>query len=208
MPKAGVLWQPRRISRPVIGGMTQTRRPNFWSCNNPKKLQPFDRVAHLHTVRSAAVPATSSPKAGFEDFYRSQWAEMVRLAWLLCGSKEDGEDVVHDAFLRIERRFPEIDHPPAYLRKAVINGVLALRRRREVERRHPAAPSELHLDPELDEVWLVIRALPERERHALVLRFYLDLSVDDVAVHMGCPVGTAKSLIHRGVKHVRRKLEP
>ena len=133
---------------------------------------------------------------------------MVRLAWLLSGSRQDGEDVVHDAFLRVEERFDDLVVPEAYLRRAVVNGVLALQRRRAVERRHRSAPEIWHLDPDVEEVWAAVRHLPDRQREALVLRFYLDLSLEQVADHRGCPVGTAKSLVHRGVATVRRRVMP
>ncbi len=144
----------------------------------------------------------------FEDFYRANWSAMVRLAWFLCGSRQDGEDVVHDAFVRLEEGFDELVVPEAYLRKAVVNGVLALQRHRAVERRHRSAPEIWHLDPEVEEVWAAVRQLPDRQREALVLRFYLDLSLEQVADHLGCPVGTAKSLVHRGVAAVRRRVTP
>jgi RNA polymerase sigma factor (sigma-70 family) len=142
----------------------------------------------------------------FEDFYRSQWAPMVRLAWLLSGSRHDGEDVVHDAFLRVEQRFREITEPVAYLRSAVVNGVRMLQRHREVERRHLPEP-ELRADSsEPDDLLAALRALPSKERHALVLRYYLGLSVNEVATQLTCPLGTAKSLLHRGIERLRGRL--
>jgi RNA polymerase sigma factor (sigma-70 family) len=59
--------------------------------------------------------------------------------------------------------------------------------------------------PELDETWDVLRRLPERQRVALVLRFYEDLPEAEIAQVLGCPRGTVKSLIHRGLARVRKE---
>jgi DNA-directed RNA polymerase specialized sigma24 family protein len=60
--------------------------------------------------------------------------------------------------------------------------------------------------PELDETWALLRALPERQRMALVLRFYEDLSEAEIARLLGCRPGTVKSLIHRGLAKVRKDI--
>ncbi len=159
-------------------------------------------------MNRAATEDGGTSDVAFEGFYRSQWAPMVRLAWLLSGSRHDGEDVVHDAFLRVEQRFHEVSEPVAYLRTAVVNGVRMLQRHREVERRHLEQPEPAGDASEADDLLAALRALPSRERHALVLRYYLGLSVDEVAAQLTCPLGTAKSLIHRGIEHVRGRLSP
>jgi RNA polymerase sigma factor (sigma-70 family) len=133
---------------------------------------------------------------------------MVRLAWLLSGSREVAEDVVHDVFLRLEPMWEDLEDPAPYLRRSVINAVSAHHRRVDVERRLTPSPSAYSFDdPEVEEVWAVVAKLPERQRQALVLRFYLDLTVGQVAEHLGCPAGTAKSLIHRGISQLRRKVK-
>lgn len=138
-----------------------------------------------------------------EELYRHQWAPLVRLAYFLTGNRPMAEDVVQDAFVRLDgrRRFPE--RPEAYLRMTVVNLVRDRRRRAVVERRHLLPPPEPVLNPELDELWGHLWALPARERQALVLRFYADLPVAEVASLLHCPEGTAKSLIHRGILGLR-----
>jgi RNA polymerase sigma factor (sigma-70 family) len=144
----------------------------------------------------------------FEDFYRTQWAPMVRLAWLLSGNRHDGEDVAHDAFLHVEQRYGQLNEPVAYLRTAVVNGVRMLQRRREVEHRHLPNAERPPTSSEADDLLAALRLIPCRERHALVLRYYLGLSVQEVATQLTCPVGTAKSLLHRGIEHLRGRLSP
>jgi RNA polymerase sigma factor (sigma-70 family) len=59
--------------------------------------------------------------------------------------------------------------------------------------------------PELDETWDMLRRLPDRQRIALVLRFYEDLPEREIADLLGCRPGTVKSLIHRGLARVRKE---
>jgi RNA polymerase sigma factor (sigma-70 family) len=141
-----------------------------------------------------------------EALYRAEWAPMVRLAFILCGSRELAEDVVHDAFLRLSARAAV--NPPGYLRTIVVNLVRDHHRRHRVEARHLPAPPTPWADPEIDETWVALHALPERQRLALVLRFYADLPVEEVAHLLDCPPGTAKSLIHRGLERLRKELQP
>lgn len=143
----------------------------------------------------------------FEDLYQSLWPPMVRLAWLLSGNREVAEDLVHDVFLRIEPKWQEIREPAPYFRRSLVNAVRQHQRHAEVEARHRPEPVRATMDPEFEEIWSVVSEIPERQREALVLRFYLDLTVEQVADNLQCPVGTAKSLIHRGVASVREKVE-
>lgn len=57
----------------------------------------------------------------FDALYRSAYADMVRLAWLLVGSRAVAEEVVQDAFLAVHQRWETIDNPGGYLRRAVVN---------------------------------------------------------------------------------------
>ncbi len=59
--------------------------------------------------------------------------------------------------------------------------------------------------PEVDETWEALRRLPDRQRAAIVLRFYEDLPEAEIARVLGCRPGTVKSLIHRGLARVRKE---
>ncbi|HEX3793433.1 MAG TPA: sigma factor-like helix-turn-helix DNA-binding protein [Acidimicrobiales bacterium] len=124
----------------------------------------------------------------------------------MTGSREVGEDIAHDVFLRVEPKWHDITEPVPYLRHSVVNAARSHHRRRGVERRHLPVPPEATVNPQIDEVWSVVGELPKRQRHALVLRFYLDLTVEQVAVQLDCPLGTAKSLIHRGLAQIKERI--
>ena len=132
---------------------------------------------------------------------------MVRLAGLLVGSRAVAEEVVHDAFLAVHGRLDGLHGDPRpYLRRTVVNGTRQHHRRAALERRKAPPPPDDAVDPEIDEIWDLLWALPERQRRALVLRYYDDLTVPDVADALGCRLGTAKSLIHRGLRRLEREL--
>jgi RNA polymerase sigma factor (sigma-70 family) len=151
---------------------------------------------------------------GLEELYRREHGAMVRLAHLLVGEREVAEELVQDAFLRLRPRLGRVDDPGAYLRTIVVNLCRSHGRRRATARRHQAAvarPDRVEpppLPPELDEVWLALGRLPARRRDALVLRYYADLSTDEVARLLGTRPATARSLIHRGLASLQKELEP
>lgn len=163
----------------------------------------------VHNVNSkACVTTVTAPQDSFEDLYRQQWAPLTRLAWLLTGSREVGEDVVQDAFIKVEPIWRSLDVPDQYLRRMVVNGCRDHHRHRKVRDRLRPFKAVPVWNPEVDETWAAVAALPDQQRHAIVLRYYADQRVDDIAEVLGCPAGTVKSLIHRGLARIRERLEP
>ncbi len=137
---------------------------------------------------------------------------MVRLAFLLTGSRSISEEVVHDAFIIVYERRQKIQQPGAYLRQTVVNLCRTKMRRRQTEQQKLAIvastlDTSVQLEPELDETWQRLAALSPKQRTALVLRFYEDLTVDGIAQVMAERPGTVKSLIHRGLKKLREDEE-
>jgi RNA polymerase sigma factor (sigma-70 family) len=162
----------------------------------------LDRCRHPGKDQTVVVDA-SRLDTTLEAVYRTQWVRLARLGWLMTGSREDAEDIVQDAFVGLERAWAGVQSPGAYLHRSVVNLVRARARHREVTDRHPPDEPAPILPPEIDETWRLLLELPPRQRHAIVLRFYEDMSVEEIALHLECGSGTVKSLIHRGL----RKLE-
>jgi RNA polymerase sigma-70 factor (sigma-E family) len=133
--------------------------------------------------------------------YDAERDAMVRLAHLLTGSPALAEDVVQDAFVKLHDGLDDVREPGAYLRRTVINLCHSHHRRADVERRwrDRQPPAAVVLPPDVDDTWRAVRDLPERQRQVLVLRFYLDMKVDDIAAALDVPPGTVKSTIHRGL---------
>lgn len=151
--------------------------------------------------------------SGFNDLYARHVAEAGRLAYLLTGDRELAEDLVHDAFIRAVGRWRHIRQPEAfdaYLRRTIVNLANSHFRRRSVERRYlrkQAAIRELATPAPETPMDRPLRAallsLPIRQRTAVVLRFYEDLSEAQTAALMGCSTGTVKSLTSRGMTKLR-----
>jgi RNA polymerase sigma factor (sigma-70 family) len=137
-------------------------------------------------------------------------APMVRLAHLLTGSVDLAEDVVHDAFVSCSRHWSTLDIADAYVRRAVINHAHSALRRAGRERdkaaRYGRATYVTVGLPELDETWGVLRRLPDRQRMAVVLRFYGDLPEGEIADLLGCRPGTVRSLIHRALAKLKKEI--
>ena len=124
--------------------------------------------------------------------YGDRYAPMVRLAHLITGSSAVAPDLVQDAFLKVAPRLAHLESPPAYLRTVVVNECRGWLRRQAVERRHQRPPEPvLVIPPDVDEVWSALDRLTDRQRAAIVLRFYEDLSFDDIARVLDCRLGTA-----------------
>jgi RNA polymerase sigma factor (sigma-70 family) len=151
-----------------------------------------------------------------EDLYVRHAPGALRLAYFLAGDQELAEDLVQDAFVRIAGRFGHRRLPEgfdAYLRRTIVNLFTSHLRRRRLERaweaRHrgpePVAGPE---DPSVrDELFQALLRLPKRQRAAIVLRYYEDLSQQDAADVMRISPRALNALVSRGMatlrKHVR-----
>jgi RNA polymerase sigma-70 factor (sigma-E family) len=144
----------------------------------------------------------------FDDFYRAHYESLVRLGFLLTLSEDVARDLVHDVFVRVYRRFDGLDDPLPYLRRSVVNAARSWHRRRRLERTRASAEhaSEAHnpgVALEADELFDVLARLPPRQRAAIVLRFYEQMSDGEIALLLHCRPGTVASLVHRGCARLR-----
>ena len=146
------------------------------------------------------------------DLYRAHLPGAVRLAYLLTGDRGAAADVAQEAFLRAASRLGGLRDEaafPAYLHRAVVNRVRNRARRLTLERAQPAPVAVPYDLPDIatrDRLWAALQRLPHRQRAALVLRFYLDLSEADTAERLGCRPGTVKSATARGLAALRADL--
>jgi RNA polymerase sigma factor (sigma-70 family) len=184
-----------------------------WSYVNETTSTGLDRNPVLWAgPPSAAPPVAASGFEELEPLYLQHCQSLVRLALLLTGSRADAPDLVHAALIKVARRLTTLDATPenllAYVRRSIVNECRGWHRHRVVEQRHARFDPRISLPPELDEIWSALAELPERRRAALVLRFYHDLSIEQVADALDCRPGTAKSLIHRGLESLRKEMKP
>jgi RNA polymerase sigma-70 factor (sigma-E family) len=169
------------------------------------------------TVGQAADerPATETGRLG--ELYREHAEAALRLAYLLTGEQALAEDLVQEAFVRVAGRFMHLRDPDAfgaYLRRAVVNLTNSHYRRRRVERayltraqadaaiRSGGGPAGTTVE-DRDALWNALGRLPQRQRAAIVLRYYEDLSESETAAALGCSVGTVKSQTFKALAKLR-----
>ncbi|HEX8580942.1 MAG TPA: SigE family RNA polymerase sigma factor [Acidimicrobiales bacterium] len=138
--------------------------------------------------------------------YEDRYDELVRLAYLLTGSAAVAEELVQDAFVATHAGWSRVREPLAYVRGAVVNRSRSWGRRVELERRRPPTPPE-DARLEADELWDALAVLNDRQRAAIVLRYYDGLPDREIAAVLGCRVPTVRTAVHRGLAALRREIE-
>jgi RNA polymerase sigma factor (sigma-70 family) len=171
------------------------------------KGAPVDDVERADAVKPIAAAAPT-----FEALYRSEYAGLVRAAYLLVGDEAVAEEIVQDAFVTVHLRWSKITSPGGFLRTCVVNGCSdRLRRRGRLARLIPrlapdaaAAPRAPH--QEGVELFDVLRRLPIRQRAAIVGRYYCGWDDHALAAALGVQPATVRSLVHRGLTALRIEL--
>jgi len=146
-----------------------------------------------------------------EDFYRAHRAEAVRIAIALTGRIEAGEDLAHDALIRVGARLGEIENPGAYLRTTIVNACRSWHRSTSRESRRlqldaDRAPRTTELDASTGETLRALANLTYRQRAAIVLRYWGGWGDDEIATSLGCRRATVRTSIHRGLAALREEL--
>jgi DNA-directed RNA polymerase specialized sigma24 family protein len=147
----------------------------------------------------------------FADFYAHERTPAIRLAWLLTHDGSIAEDLVQDAFTRVFHRFDTLDHPSAYLRRAVVNGVYERTRRQGRENRRlelVGHDTPTTIDGPTGGLADAISQLPLNQRTAVVLRFWADLDHHAIAEAMDVRPGTVRSLLSRATTQLRKDITP
>lgn len=168
---------------------------------------------HLRSVRTAEDARAEAGAQSLSDLYERHIGRAIALARLLAGDDHVAEDLAEEAFIRAAGRFAHLRRPEAfgaYLRRTLVNLCRAHFRRLRVERewlrrQDRREPTErAAFDPEdRDVVWQAIEDLPWRQRAAIVLRYYEDLSVAQTADVLRCSPAAAESLLSRGIASLR-----
>ncbi|WP_370111823.1 SigE family RNA polymerase sigma factor [Streptacidiphilus sp. MAP12-33] len=150
--------------------------------------------------------------ADFDAFASARWRRLVRTAHLLTGDHHEAEDLVQ---LTLAKAYPHwnrirrLDSPDAYLHRALVNNSLTRHRRRRARQLlmpwvpDRALPSEAARVEQRSLLRQALDGLPLRMRVVVVLRYWEDLSEQEVATVLGCSVGNVKSQASRGLAKVR-----
>jgi RNA polymerase sigma-70 factor (sigma-E family) len=153
----------------------------------------------------------------FVAYYTARAAQLRNTAYLLCGDWHLAEDLTQVTFTKLYRAWPRIERHDTidqYVRQVLLRTFLD-DRRRPWHRESPTSPEDAVLDvtapevrgPEDREVLRnALQLVPKRRRAVLILRFWADLPVEQVAEILGCSTGTVKSQTSRGLGDLRDAL--
>jgi RNA polymerase sigma factor (sigma-70 family) len=144
----------------------------------------------------------------FDDLFRTRYEQMVRVAFLLVGSRAEAEDVVQDAFARIELRWSRLDNAEGYLHRCVVNRSYDVLRRRRLEQRFRLLHrDDTAIELEADELGDALASLAPKRRAAVVLRYYAGLPEREIAEVLRVRPGTVKSMLHRALAQLREVID-
>jgi RNA polymerase sigma-70 factor (sigma-E family) len=162
------------------------------------------------------LDAGAGAEAAVTALYQASALSLIRLAYIMLGDLPSAEDVVQDAFCGLYRRWDHLKDASGalyYVRASVLNGCRSALRGREVRRRVLAhQPSAVSAETvvlsgeEREEVIRALGRLPHRQREVLVLRFYSDLSDEQIARVMSIRQSTVRSAAHRALETLGRTL--
>jgi RNA polymerase sigma-70 factor (sigma-E family) len=163
-------------------------------------------------LRSLPLPDASA--ATYEEYVATRWTALYRTAYLLTGSHADAEDLAQTALVKAYLAWPKVAaaaSPDAYVRRILANAFLSGRRPLRVTRERlvdrtpdvqvPPAPSE-----DRHVLWPHVKSLPPKQRAVIVLRYYEDLSEQQIADALGCSPGTVKSNASDALRALRARI--
>lgn len=168
----------------------------------------------LADTRAEETPADDVARR-FLLLARPRLDRAYRIAGLILGNAVDAEDAVQDALAQAWRSFADLrdeDRFGAWLDRIVVNACRDRLRRRQLVRFVPLdGVSREAVDPfasvlASDEILRPIARLPVEERAIVVLHYWADLPLDDVAARLAIPVGTCKSRLHRALERMRAEI--
>ena len=150
--------------------------------------------------------------------FRQEGSSLVRLARLFVDDRNAAEDLVQEAFIRLARAAHRIKDPakaPAYLRSIVLNlardsnrrGLVSMRHHLPFDDRVASVEDQIALREDQQRVIDALHDLPHRQRQCLVLRYYDELGIDDIADAVGCSRNSVKTHLQRGLAGLQRYLD-
>jgi RNA polymerase sigma-70 factor (sigma-E family) len=168
------------------------------------------------TVQDTAVPVVASEDLVLA-LYRQEATSLVRLARLFVDDLNAAEDLVQEAFIRLARNTHRIDDPSksaAYLRSIVLNlardhnrrGLVSLRQQLPVDDAPVAHDDEIVLREDQRRVLDAVRELPRQQRNCVVLRYYEELGIADIAGLLGISENSVKTHLKRGMASLAQEL--
>ena len=219
----------RRPPGPGRDALERALRETFHAVCRPRPTLDASVGAMVATLAlpmadavSFGVPALDATGAAIDvdalivALFRQEASSLVRLTRLFVDDRNAAEDLVQEAFIRLSRSTHRIEDPakaPAYLRSIVLNLARDHNRRGLVSLRHhlpeddqAAIDDEITLREDQQRVIEALRDLPHRQRDCLVLRYYDELGIDDIAQTLGISRNSVKTHLGCGLAALERRL--
>lgn len=176
-------------------------------------IHPVGAAAAARVATAVDVDANRLVVALFEQ----EGSSLVRLARLFVDDRNAAEDLVQEAFIRLARaagRIEDRTKAAAYLRSIVLNlardqnrrGLVSLRHQLPFDDRRASVEDEIALRDDQRRVIEALRDLPHRQRDCLVLRYYHELGIDDIAATLAISPNSVKTHLRRGLAALERNL--
>lgn len=166
-----------------------------------------ERLCSVVSAKPGLFPIEDKTlRASFEVFYSDNYQRVVRTATLITGLRSVGEEIAQDAFVQLLRRWDLVEHPGPWVRRAAVSGCRTWQRRHIRERERLPVTDLVVSDPDGLAVRQALEVLSDRQRTAVVLRYFEDLSEADIAAALGCRPGTVKSLLARSMPKLKEAL--
>ncbi|MFJ2188775.1 SigE family RNA polymerase sigma factor [Kitasatospora sp. NPDC087861] len=148
----------------------------------------------------------------FDEFVAARYQTLLRGAYLITGNVHDARDLLHDALVQVYPKRSVIRDAGAtegYVRMTMVRTHVSRWRRTRREELTSVLPDRPVVQESGwdDQLAAALAGLPRRQRAAVVLRYYLDLPVAQVAEELGCSLPTAKTHLARGIKALRQEME-
>lgn len=148
-------------------------------------------------------------EAAYDWFFRTEYPAVLKTAYLVTHDREAARDVTQEAFIQLLRHWRKVsryERPDAWVRRVAIR--IAVRQSRKLSRQRsaevePIAPPHVQMDPD---VVREVRALPAMQRAAVVLFYFEDRPVSEIAEILDCSPSTAKVHLHRARKTLAERL--
>ncbi len=162
--------------------------------------------------------AAHRSSAEFAEFAHTRSPALFRAAYLMVGERGLAEDLLQEALTKTYVAWPrlrDVGKAEAYTRKAITTTAISWWRRKSWQGEVPRGdlPDRSVAEPgvSVDDrnwLWAELQMLAPRQRAAIVLRYYEDLTEAQTAETMGCSVGTVKSQVSDGLKRLRARVGP
>ncbi len=148
-------------------------------------------------------------RSGFEELCHRHYTEVVHVAFLVTGDRQEALDVAQETFARAYERWGQVsvmENAGGWLVRVATNVSLSERRRSSRRALSPSMTPSMSDSPPDPGMRAALASLTPAQRAAVVLRFYLDLSIQDTAQMLGKRPGTVRALTSQGIARLREQL--